>query len=165
MPYSSEYSSRTTQVVFSFDAVTEAVRKLGLEPGAPLTPEDLAAVALIQPRHAFACALRNPAEAAFLRVGASRVGDVELRERLTLEVRDILRREGMTALIVTHDQNEAFAMADRIGVMGFSAGGHLTAMMLAALWPSLARDRVILVNLSGRGDKDLDSVRVALRMD
>jgi|GEM_PF-911908 len=31
--------------VFSFDAVTDAVRKLGLEPGAPLTPEDLAAVA------------------------------------------------------------------------------------------------------------------------
>jgi len=31
--------------VFSFDAVTGAVRKLGLEPGAPLTPEDLAAIA------------------------------------------------------------------------------------------------------------------------
>ena len=30
--------------VFSFDVVTDAVRKLGLEPGAPLTPEDLAAV-------------------------------------------------------------------------------------------------------------------------
>jgi iron(III) transport system ATP-binding protein len=43
--------------------------------------------------------------------------DVELRERLTLEVRDILRREGMTALIVTHDQNEAFALADVVGVM------------------------------------------------
>ena len=43
--------------------------------------------------------------------------DVELRERLTQEVRDILRREGMTALIVTHDQNEAFALADVVGVM------------------------------------------------
>ncbi len=43
--------------------------------------------------------------------------DVELRERLSLEVRDILRREGMTALIVTHDQNEAFALADVVGVM------------------------------------------------
>jgi hypothetical protein len=30
--------------VFSFNAVTEAVRKLGLEPGDPLTPEDLAAI-------------------------------------------------------------------------------------------------------------------------
>ena len=43
--------------------------------------------------------------------------DVELRERLSLEVRDILKREGMTALIVTHDQHEAFSMADVVGVM------------------------------------------------
>jgi len=43
--------------------------------------------------------------------------DVELRERLSLEVRDILRREGMTALIVTHDQHEAFSLADVVGVM------------------------------------------------
>ncbi len=43
--------------------------------------------------------------------------DIELRERLSLEVRDILKREATTALIVTHDQNEAFALADWVGVM------------------------------------------------
>ena len=43
--------------------------------------------------------------------------DVELRERLSLEVRDILKREATTALIVTHDQHEAFALADWVGVM------------------------------------------------
>jgi len=43
--------------------------------------------------------------------------DVELRERLSIEVRDILKREATTALIVTHDQHEAFALADRVGVM------------------------------------------------
>jgi iron(III) transport system ATP-binding protein len=43
--------------------------------------------------------------------------DVELRERLSIEVRDILKRETTTALIVTHDQNEAFALADWVGVM------------------------------------------------
>jgi len=43
--------------------------------------------------------------------------DVDLRERLSLEVRDILKHEGITALLVTHDQHEAFAMADVIGVM------------------------------------------------
>jgi iron(III) transport system ATP-binding protein len=43
--------------------------------------------------------------------------DVELREKLALEVRDILKQEGITALLVTHDQHEAFAMADVIGVM------------------------------------------------
>ncbi len=43
--------------------------------------------------------------------------DVGLRERLSLEVREILKREGSTAIMVTHDQHEAFAMADEIGIM------------------------------------------------
>ena len=43
--------------------------------------------------------------------------DVDLRERLSLEVRDILKHQGMTAVLVTHDQHEAFTMADEIGVM------------------------------------------------
>jgi iron(III) transport system ATP-binding protein len=43
--------------------------------------------------------------------------DVELREKLSIEVRDILKHEGITALLVTHDQHEAFAMADRVGVI------------------------------------------------
>ncbi len=43
--------------------------------------------------------------------------DVTLRERLSTEVRDILKSYGATALFVTHNQNEAFAVADRIGVM------------------------------------------------
>jgi iron(III) transport system ATP-binding protein len=43
--------------------------------------------------------------------------DVDLRERLSIEVRHILKRSGMTAVLVTHDQHEAFAMADEIGVM------------------------------------------------
>jgi len=43
--------------------------------------------------------------------------DVELKERLTFEVREILKAENMSAILVTHDQHEAFSMADRIGVM------------------------------------------------
>jgi len=43
--------------------------------------------------------------------------DVEMRERLSLEVRDILKREKTTAILVTHDQNEAFNIADMIGIM------------------------------------------------
>jgi iron(III) transport system ATP-binding protein len=43
--------------------------------------------------------------------------DADLREKLALEVREILKQEGITALLVTHDQHEAFAMADVIGVM------------------------------------------------
>jgi iron(III) transport system ATP-binding protein len=43
--------------------------------------------------------------------------DVEMRERLGAEVRRILKASGTTAVLVTHDQQEAFAIADRIGVM------------------------------------------------
>src|SRR5512137_2237105 len=43
--------------------------------------------------------------------------DVDLRERLSIEVRDIIKRTGTTAILVTHDQHEAFALADEIGVM------------------------------------------------
>jgi len=43
--------------------------------------------------------------------------DTGLRERLSLEVRDIIKDSGATAVLVTHDQHEAFAMADEIGVM------------------------------------------------
>ncbi|HEX6829062.1 MAG TPA: ABC transporter ATP-binding protein [Burkholderiales bacterium] len=43
--------------------------------------------------------------------------DVDLREKLSLEVRDILKSQNATAILVTHDQHEAFAIADEIGVM------------------------------------------------
>jgi len=48
--------------------------------------------------------------------------DVELRQRLGQEVRRILKASGTTAILVTHDQQEAFAIADRVGVMH---GGNL----------------------------------------
>ncbi len=43
--------------------------------------------------------------------------DVELRERLSIDVHNILKETGTTGLLVTHNQQEAFAMADRVGVM------------------------------------------------
>ncbi len=43
--------------------------------------------------------------------------EVDLREQLAREVRSILKQENNTAILVTHDQNEAFAMADKICVM------------------------------------------------
>ena len=43
--------------------------------------------------------------------------DVDTRERLAFEVREILKTTGHTAILVTHNQAEAFAIADRIGVM------------------------------------------------
>ncbi len=43
--------------------------------------------------------------------------DVELREELAQEVRQTLKEEGVTAIIVSHNQLESFAVADRIGVI------------------------------------------------
>ena len=43
--------------------------------------------------------------------------DVELRAALSLEVRDILKQQNTTAVLVTHDQHEAFNLADEIGIM------------------------------------------------
>ena len=43
--------------------------------------------------------------------------DEDLRERLSLEVRDLLRARGATMVMVTHNLHEAFAMSDRVGVM------------------------------------------------
>lgn len=48
--------------------------------------------------------------------------DPDLRERLALDLREILKRTGTTALLVTHDQYEAFALADCVGVM---QAGHI----------------------------------------
>ena len=43
--------------------------------------------------------------------------DIDLRERLSVEVRGILKASNTTAILVTHDQHEAFALADEIGIM------------------------------------------------
>ena len=43
--------------------------------------------------------------------------DADLRTRLSKEVRSLLKQEKTSALLVTHDQQEAFAMADKIGIM------------------------------------------------
>ena len=43
--------------------------------------------------------------------------DRALRERLTADLRAILARPGLTALYVTHDQAEAFAVADRVAII------------------------------------------------
>ena len=48
--------------------------------------------------------------------------DRALRERLMTELRHILKQVGVTAVYVTHDQAEAFAIADRVVVMNV---GHI----------------------------------------
>jgi ABC-type Fe3+/spermidine/putrescine transport system ATPase subunit len=43
--------------------------------------------------------------------------DAALRDRLVIELRAIIRDIGLTSIYVTHDQQEAFAIADRVAIM------------------------------------------------
>lgn len=43
--------------------------------------------------------------------------DAKLREQMRIELRDLLKRVGMTAIYVTHDQEEALMLSDRIALM------------------------------------------------
>lgn len=58
--------------------------------------------------------------------------DRALREQLATDVRTILRQGGTTALYVTHDQDEAMTVADRVGVM--EAGRLLRLDTPQQLW-------------------------------
>ncbi len=58
--------------------------------------------------------------------------DRGLRERLAGELHDILRAAGATAMLVTHDQEEAFAVADRMAVM--REGRIVQAGTLEEVW-------------------------------
>ena len=48
--------------------------------------------------------------------------DRQLREQMRLELKEIQRTTGVTTLLVTHDQEEALSLSDRVGVM---LGGRL----------------------------------------
>jgi iron(III) transport system ATP-binding protein len=48
--------------------------------------------------------------------------DIDLRERLSGEVRAILKSQGITGILVTHSQDEAFALGDKVGIIRH---GHL----------------------------------------
>lgn len=99
--------------------VAEVLSLVGLEGSAERYPHELSGGQ--QQRVALARALAPRPQLMLLDEPFSNL-DVELRERLAHEVRGILKAAGATALFVTHDQLEAFAIGDRIGVMH---GGRL----------------------------------------
>ncbi len=43
--------------------------------------------------------------------------DADLRERMRVEISSLVREAGATTVYITHDQAEAFALADVIGVL------------------------------------------------
>jgi iron(III) transport system ATP-binding protein len=94
--------------------IEELLLLIGLELSASTYPHQLSGGQ--QQRVALARAMAPRPELLLLDEPFSSL-DVELREKLAREVRQILKQDGLTALLVTHDQFEAFAMTDEIGVM------------------------------------------------
>ncbi|RQR58757.1 ABC transporter ATP-binding protein [Burkholderia sp. Bp9125] len=94
--------------------VAEMLALVGLADAAGAFPHELSGGQ--QQRVALARALAPSPELLLLDEPFSNL-DVDTRERLAFELRDILKRTGHTAILVTHNQAEAFAIADRIGVM------------------------------------------------
>jgi thiamine transport system ATP-binding protein len=68
--------------------------------------------------------------------------DASLRERLALDLREILRAAGTTALMVTHDHEEAFTVADRLAVM--RAGEVVQAGPIGEVWAAPADEPTAL---------------------
>ncbi len=62
--------------------------------------------------------------------------DTGLRERLAGDLRDILHAAGTTALMVTHDHDEAYTVADRLAVM--RAGRVVQQGGIAEVWAAPA---------------------------
>jgi iron(III) transport system ATP-binding protein len=86
-----------------------------LEPYAKRFPHELSGGQ--QQRAALARALAPNPEILLLDEPFSNL-DADTRERLILELRNILKQTGTTTLMVTHSQSEAVALGDRIERMG-----------------------------------------------
>jgi iron(III) transport system ATP-binding protein len=99
--------------------VEEVLSLVGLNSTSATYPHELSGGQ--QQRVALARALAPKPELLLLDEPFSNL-DVDLRERLSLEVRAIFKAQNTTVILVTHDQHEAFAMADEIGVMN---GGRI----------------------------------------
>jgi iron(III) transport system ATP-binding protein len=99
--------------------VAELLETVGLAGAGARFPHELSGGQ--QQRVALARALAPQPELLLLDEPFSNL-DVEMRERLSVEVRGILKHQNATAILVTHDQHEAFNIADVVGIM---AGGKL----------------------------------------
>lgn len=98
------------------DAVRRALALVGLDGLGDRRPAALSGGQ--QQRVALARALAPSPDLVLLDEPFSNL-DAALRDSVRTEVRDILRRAGATALFVTHDQDEALSLADRVAVMRF----------------------------------------------
>ena len=94
--------------------VLELLKLVRMEEFADRTPDQLSGGQA--QRVALARALANKPALVLLDEPFSAL-DAELREVLRLEVKAALKAEGATAILVTHDQEEALSLADRVAIM------------------------------------------------
>ncbi len=96
------------------DRIHEVLALVGLEGVKDRMPHELSGGQ--QQRVALARALAPGPDVILLDEPFSNL-DAALRDRVRQEVRQILRKAGVTAIFVTHDQEEALSLADEIAVM------------------------------------------------
>jgi spermidine/putrescine transport system ATP-binding protein len=94
--------------------VNEAIRMVGLDGARTKKPSELSGG--MQQRVALARALVLSPEILLLDEPLGAL-DLKLRQQMQLTLKRIQRETGVTFLYVTHDQEEAFSMSDRIGFM------------------------------------------------
>ncbi|KRA95583.1 hypothetical protein ASD83_18200 [Devosia sp. Root685] len=94
--------------------VDEALAMVGLDPGLSRRPDELSGGQ--QQRVAIARAIAIRPRLLLLDEPLSNL-DAVLRQKVRLELRELHNRTGITTIMVTHDQAEALATADRIAVM------------------------------------------------
>ncbi len=94
--------------------VATALAMVGLEALASRLPRELSGGQ--QQRVALARAIVNRPQVLLLDEPLGAL-DLKLRKRMQVELKHLHRQLGLTFLFVTHDQEEALAMADRIAVM------------------------------------------------
>jgi ABC-type Fe3+/spermidine/putrescine transport system ATPase subunit len=96
------------------ERVTAALRRVGLADHALRYPHELSGGE--QQRVALARALVARPRLLLFDEPLSNL-DADLRERLRVEIGTLTRESGSTAIYITHDQSEAFALADKVGVL------------------------------------------------
>ena len=94
--------------------VAELLQLIDLEPLAQRYPHELSGGQ--QQRVAIARALAPKPRLLLMDEPFSNL-DTELRKTLSLGIRKLLKDAGLTAILVTHDQTEAFAFGDRVGIL------------------------------------------------
>jgi iron(III) transport system ATP-binding protein len=95
-------------------AVAELLEMVGIAPLARRLPHELSGGE--QQRVALARALARRPQALLLDEPFSSL-DASLRSRVREEVHELLREQGMTTVLVTHDQDEALSLADVVAVL------------------------------------------------